>query len=184
MFEQSKSKNEIELKNRNSIFKGIAVGAIFMGFMGIQLLCELSLFEEGVSAGDIFGLVFICVWIFATFWMGIMALIASTKKIIVNDEGVQCRTLFSKHKLLWSEIQDWGLSYCGQTRGEGNTYHFYFSTRHHPIKNKYSKRLKGKMIKTVVIGIEYYEYVNEIIPFCTMRTGVPPFIGEDAHHWI
>ncbi len=84
----------------------------------------------------------------------------------------------------WSEIRDWGLSYCGQTRYEGNTYYLYFSKKVYPVKNECRKKLKGKMIKTFVIGNDYAEAVSKIVPFCSERTGIEPFIGKNKHHFI
>ncbi|MDD6021165.1 MAG: hypothetical protein PUB94_00680 [Oscillospiraceae bacterium] len=183
MFELNQSENKIVLK-RNNIFLAIGIATIFMAAMGIRLIFGLLPFEEGYTLSDVFGLIFVCVWILIVSGMGVFAFVTNSKKITINDEGIFCNTWFSKRNLEWTEIKDWGLSYCGQTRGEGNTYYLYFSKEQYPIKNECRKKLKGKMIKTFVIGSDYAEIVNEVIPFCASRTKVAPFIGKDKYHFL
>lgn len=183
MFEYNQSKNQITLKG-NAVFGGIGIVAVFMAAMGIRLIFNILPFEDGYTFDDVFGLIFICIWTLIVSVMALCALASNSKKITIDDEGVSCKTWFSKEKLRWSEIKDWGLSYCGQTRWESNTYYFYFSKEQQPIKNECKKKLKGKMIKTVVIGNDYTEIVSKVIPFCTSRTEVEPFIGTDKWHII
>jgi hypothetical protein len=47
-----------------------------------------------------------------------------------------------------------------------------------------SKKLKGKMMKIYVFQDDYSEVVSEIIPFCSEKTNVKPFIGKDKYHFI
>ncbi len=179
----NKSNSQIVLKN-SPIFLTIGIVAIFMGLVGIRVILGLLPFEEGYIGGDIFGLIFMCVWTFVTFSMSIASLNICIQRVIINNEGVCTKSWFHKTKLTWSEIEDWGLSYCGQTRGEGNTYYLYFSKNQQKTKNTCSKKLKGSMIKTNVMGEEYSEVVNIVVPFCLSRTDVNPFIGEDKFHLL
>lgn len=175
--------NKITLKS-NRLYFGTVIIAIIMAIIGFRILFLLLPFEEDATYADVFGLIFLCVWIVIVLSIGIFAFLAVYKKIEINDEGVLCRSFFKKTLFKWSEIRDWGLSYCGQTRFEGNTYYFYFSKEPQEIKNVCKKKLKGKMIKVLVVGSEYAEVVSKVIPFCKKRTSIEPFIGKDKFHLI
>lgn len=183
MFEYNQSKNQMVLKT-NRIFLAIGIVAAFMAISGIRLISGLLPFEEKYTFADVFGLIFICVWTIIVSGMGIFAFTTNSKQVLIDDDGILCNTWFVKKKLKWAEVKDWGLSYCGQTRGKGNTYYLYFSKELYPTKNECKKKLKGRMIKTYVFGNEYAEIVNKVIPFCALRTEVKPFIGKDKYHFM
>lgn len=183
MFELSQSKNQIIIK-RNTTFLGIGVVTIIMAISGIRLLFGLLPFEENYTFADVLGLVFVCVWVFVVLSMGVFAFATNSKQITINSEGVLCKSWFSKKFIKWADIKDWGLSYCGQTRGEGNTYYLYFSKHECQIKNECKKKLKGKMIKTFIIGNDYFDAVNTIISFCSEKTDITPFVGKDKYHFV
>lgn len=183
MFELNQSNNRIIIK-QNTTFLGIGFVAMLMAVIGFRLLFGLLPFEEGYTFVDVFGLIFVCVWILIVLGIGTYAFVTNSKQITISDDGVLCNTWFTKEFISWSEIKDWGLSYCGQARWEGNTYYLYFSKSVYPIKNDCKKKLKGKMIKIFVIGNDYAEAVSKIVPFCNERTSVEPFIGKEKHHFI
>ena len=170
----SESKDTITISG-NRIFIAIGMAAALMTVGGIRVLADTELS---------FGTLFLGFWCAVTLTMAIVALANGTKQIVINGEGVLCKTWFEKNLMPWEEVQDWGRSYCGQTRGEGNTYYLYFSAHVCCAKNECAKRLKGTMIKTVVIGEEYAEVVRDLVPFCQGHTAVPPFVGEDRHHYF
>jgi hypothetical protein len=116
--------------------------------------------------------------------MGIFAFATNSKQITIDRDGILCKSWFRTEFIRWDEIKDWGLSYCGQTRGEGNTYYLYFSRHECPVINECKKRLKGRMVKTLVIGNRYSEAVSSIVPFCSENTDIPPFIGQDKYHFF
>lgn len=183
MLEFTKSDKMIIIKG-NRYFLGIGVIALFMAFVGVRLVFGILPFDEDYTAGDVFGLIFICAWIALVLSMAISSFSSNSMEITMNSEGVMCSSLFRKQLLAWSEIQDWGLSYCGQTRGEGNTYYLYFSDHICEPKNECRKKLKGRMIKTIVMGEDYSRVVSEIIPFCEARTLAKPFVGKDKYHFL
>ncbi len=177
MIDINQTERQITIKS-NPYFYVLTVGVLVFVFFGIELIISLFPFEEGYTASDVFGAVFVFLWLSGVLWMGITVLKDCTKKVIIDNEGVFCKTLFKKSKLLWSEVADWGLSYCGQTRGEGDIYHLYFSVMEQKTKNKHSKKLKGEVIKTYIIGDDYGIALESILPFCSSRTAIEPFIGE------
>ena len=183
MLETSKFKNEIIVK-QNKIFLIIGVVAIIMAIQGIRLIFGLLPFEEGYTFVDVFGLVFVLFWVIVVLSMGIFTFEINSKKITINTDGVLCVSWFRKKFIKWTDVKDWGLSYCGQTRGEGNTYYLYFAEHVCRTKNECKKKLKGKMIKTIVISEEYSQAVSEIIHFCEDKTNVEPFIRKDKYHFI
>ena len=183
MFEFQQSKNQIIIR-RNTTFIGIGVFGIVMAIAGVRLLFLLLPFEQNYTFADVLGLIFVCVWIIIVLSMGIFAFLNNFKQIIINNDGVLCRSLLNKKLLKWSDIKDWGLSYCGQTKWEGNTYYLYFAENECQIRNDCKKKLKGNMIKTFVVGDDYSEAVCKIIPFCEEKTNITPFIGKDKYHLI
>ena len=72
--------------------------------------------------------------------MGIFAFATNSKQITINNDGVLCKSWLHKTFVKWTDIKDWGLSYCGQTRFEGNTYYLYFSEHECPMKNDCKKK--------------------------------------------
>ena len=183
MYELSQSKNQITIK-RNTTFLGIGIVAILMAITGVRLLFGLLPFEDNYTLADVFGLVFVCVWLTVVLSLGIFAFSTNSKQIIINNDGVLCKSWINKKFIKWADIKDWGLSYCGQTRFEGNTYYLYFSEHECQIINECKKRLKGKMIKTFIIGNDYFDAVSNVIPFCKDKIDIMPFVGKDKYHFI
>ena len=180
---------EFDAINNRYIFRGnvffLAFSAVtlFMATSGIRMIFGSLPLEDGYTGGDIFGIIFLSVWTALVLTGLFIGLTNATKKVIISTEGVTCKTLFSKREYLWSEIEDWGISYSGYTRGEGNTYDFYFSKNQQRAKNECRKRLKGKMIKTFVFESEYDRVAEDVIPFCSSRTFIQPFIGVNKYHF-
>ncbi len=168
----------------NVFFVGLSAVALFMMISGIRMICDILPFEEGYTGGDIFGLGFMCVWTLVVTCGFLVGLTNATKKMIINSEGVTTKNLFSKKTYLWAEIEDYGVSYSGNTRGEGNTYDLYFSKQPQKTKNECRKRLKGKMLKTYIFETDYTIVAEDIMPFCRQYTAVEPFVGEDKFHFI
>ena len=147
---------EFDAINNRYIFKGnifflaFSVVALYMATMGLRMIFGSLPLDEGYTGGDVFGIIFLSVWTALVLTGLFFGLTNATKKVIISIESVTCKTIFSKKEYLWSEIEDWGISYSGNTRGEGNTYDFYFSKNPQSGKNECGKRLKGEMIKTYV----------------------------------
>ena len=161
---------------------GIGIGGCVLSLSGVQGIVGVLPFEEGYSFMDVFGLIFLCFWTALVLCGALYCLFAAYKQITLTQEGIVCATWFGKTYLSWSDVKDWGLSYCGQTKWEGNTYHLYFSDHQCPVKNDCKKKLKGKMIKTFVFGDDYFKAVRNVIPFCSENTEIAPFIGKDNFH--
>lgn len=183
MFVMDQKQKQIILK-KNKMSLRIGLLALGLAMVGICVLFGLAPFEEAFTFEDVLGLLFICVWLSALVTLGVYSLAIGSKQMIICDGGISCHSWFAKDFIPWSEVVDWGLSYCGQTRGEGNTYDLYFSKYPCPVKNDCSKKLKGKMIKVFIMGNEYDEAIKTIIPFCKERTSVEPFIGVDKFHFL
>lgn len=187
MLNFSENENRIIIKGNIMFIAGGVVAAV-MAFGGIKFLFELFvnfLYYRGqYDVGDYIGLVFMCFWVSVALGMSFYSFKTGSQKIIIDDDGILSKTWFDKKTIKWSDIKDWGLSYCGQTRGEGNTYYLYFSEHECEVKNECRKKLKGKMIKTIIFEDDYSDAVNKIIPFCADKTSVVPFVGRDKFHVI
>ena len=183
MREISQANDEIIIKG-NSFFIGLGVVGGIMSFVGFKLIFGLVPFDEGYTGADIFGFIFACVWTALVSCVSVYGFVISAKKIIINADGVCSVSYLGKKFISWADIKDFGLSYCGQTRGEGNTYYLYFSERECAVKNECTKKLKGKMIKMFVMESDYSDVVNKIIPFCKDKTQIGAFIGKDKYHFM
>ena len=132
---------------------------------------------------DIFGVVFICLWTLFMIAGGVYAF-SEYRQIIISVEGILSKSCFKTELLSWDEIQDWGLSYYGIVRYQGPTYYLCFSKNPCLTKNKYSKKLKGKIIKRDIRQIQYAQMVNIVIPFCAERARVKPFVSENKYPYM
>ncbi len=157
---------------------------LFMFVSGIQLVLGLIPFEEGYTGFDVFGFAFACLWTAVVGVMSLYLVFDILKRTVVDANGITVMFLSYKKEIAWMNVKDYGLSYSGKTRGDGNMYDLYFSTEEQKLKNKFRKKLKGNMIKIVVIGEEYQDVIESVIPFCQAKTTVIPFIGEDKFHLI
>ncbi len=137
-----KTTNEVKLQ-ADSIFSFLGIGALLTGSSGIQVIHDILPFEEGHTFADVFGLIFVCIWISVLGWMCVYSFTYANRMLMIGNEGVLCKNWFRKRRMTWAEIRDWGIIlYCGKTRGAGNTYYFYFSGAVHPVKHPCMKRLK------------------------------------------
>lgn len=162
----------------------IGIFAVLMGCLVACLLNELTVEGIGNTVMDYLGLVFVSLWIILICWMGIYSIVAGLRTVVVDEFGVSCSVLFFKRSYYWEDITDFGISYCGQARGEGKTYYLYFSKRVQRTKDKYKKRLKGQMIKTFIYQKHYSDVTDELFPFCRKFARVEPFVAEDKFHFI
>ena len=104
---------------------------------------------------------------------------------MITEKGVCCNSIFKRTFLKWDDIEDWGLSYCGQTKNE-NTYYLYFSKKYLKEKNDERKKVKGVKTKIIVLESEYDKVVEKIVAYCKKYTGIEPFIPvkKNSHFLI
>ncbi len=183
MLKLSESNGDLILK-RNTYFLGGILIAGIMALGGLFVISYLLVFENVQTFLDIFVIMFLFIWESGVIYGVVYYMGEYSRNIVISKEGISCHTCFKNEFIKWIDIKDWGLSYCGQTRFEGNTYYLYFSEHECPIKNECRKKLKGRMIKTFVMSEDYYLVVDNVIPFCEEKTAVMPFIGKDKFHII
>lgn len=167
----------------NQAFWGIGIFVLLMAVVFGGFFLSLNPFEDLNTFMDYFGVVFLGVWLLTLLGGGAYTVVTNSKTVTLDDRGILCRSLVGQDFIRWFEVADWGLSYCGQTKGEGNTYELYFSKHPCLTKNDCRKRLKGKMIRTFVMEKDYEEAVTVIIPFGKERTSVAPFVAVDRFHF-
>ena len=168
--------------NKLNLF--LLIFPIYMFVSGIQLILGLVPFEEDYTGFDVFGFIFACVWTIVVGWMIFYLTFDICKKTVLDSEGITVTFLSYKKELGWQEIKDYGVSYSGKAKADGNVYDFYFATEEQVQKNNFRKKLKGNMIKILVVGEDYYVVTEKVIPFCKSKSSVNPFIGEDKFHII
>lgn len=185
MFEASRNKDEIIVKQKqNSIFITVGITLVGIAAFCVWQLVLLHPFETAYTLVDVLNAIFVSSWIVFVLGLGIYTIETNSKRVIINNDGVLCKSLFGMQQIKWSDIKDWGISYSGQARWEGNRYCLYFSKHQCPIKDDCRKKLKGKMIKTFVYEKEYAEAVSRIVPFGKARVTIEPFVGAGKYHFI
>ncbi|MGM9681839.1 MAG: hypothetical protein ACI3XR_10090 [Eubacteriales bacterium] len=111
----------------NRFFLGIGIAATLMVMIGVcDLISSLVSFKADHTAADVFGLIFVSVFIGAVVWMAWKGYFEYSKKIVLSDEGVFYRNLLGKKSRLWSDIRDFGISYSGSVKGGGRAYDLFF----------------------------------------------------------
>ena len=176
MLDVKKSDEKIEVKKENSflIFLFVCIFLTIMLSVGIIS----GIVQNGTLSGvDIFMYIFSVVS-FVLF--GIYGYTESKMRLIIDSIGVNKITPWKSQTLLWTEIEDFGVSYCGRSK-TSTYYSLYFSSSPLKEKNEYSKKLRGKIIKFVVERSEYDQLISVIIPYCKDRTPVSPFVGNIKH---
>ena len=96
---------------------------------------------------DVFGFLFACVWTIVVGWMTFYLTFNICKKTVLDSEGITVTFLSYKKELGWQEIKDYGLSYSGKAKADGNVYDFYFATEEQVQKNNFRKHQKRKIWK-------------------------------------
>lgn len=178
MIEYDRINNQIKIGADDFFRKGFLCG-IALACMGIALLIDTLPWEEGYTEGDIFGTIFLLVWILGVIAMSLIYLADFKKRIFINDEGVLYITWNRKKFLYWNEIKDFGLSYYGNNGMGLEMYYLYFSKKKFEKKNESSKKLKGSIIKTCIMCDKYDDILSVVIPFCKERISVEPFIAKE-----
>lgn len=187
MIKFKNSKSEL-LITQSSFFSWLTVAVIPMAIIGVFILPILLQHRKEYydsPAAYIFGIIFAFIWFGIIIFQFIRCLMLTSKKTIINSDGILCKTFAYQRFIAWSDVKDWGLSYCGQSKHMGNNYYLYFSDHECKIKNDCKKKLRGSMIKTIVIESDDYGAVlSTVIPFCSKKTDLKPFIGKNKFHFI
>lgn len=183
MFVLNREQKQIVFK-RNIASLGMGVFLEILAAVVFCFFCRIWSEEEQSSFMDYFGFAFLCLWLTFVVIGGIYCFVNGSKKVTIDAQGIFCRSWFEKMFIPWLEVADWGLSYSGQTKGEGNTYEVYFAKHLCETKNDCRKRLKGKMIKTFIYEKEYQTVVDQMVPFCKEYTTVEPFVAVDKFHFL
>ena len=166
----------------NELFVMIGMVAVFFFFVGIRLLIGCIWPEDGIV--DWLGIGFVAVWTFGSLGMAVRSINDGLARLVLDASGVQlCRPLGRK-RIPWNQVREWGLSYLGISNHEDNTYDFYFAGEPQLEKNEYSRKLQKHALRYTVIGEEYEQVVQEVLPFCERYARVKPFVSEDAPHHI
>lgn len=168
--------------NKLNLFLLIIPFCMFIS--GIQLISRLVPFEEDYTWFDVFGFAFACLWTAVVGVMSLYLVFNILKRTVADANGITVTFLSYKKEIAWINVKDYGLSYSGKARGDGNMYDLYFATEEQKFKNKFRKKLKGNIIKIIIVEDDYNDVVANVIPFCSTKTRVSPFIGENKYHLI
>lgn len=178
-----KNDNSIVLGG-NELFSAIGAVALFFVCVGIRLIFSMLPQGQENADADLFGLCFIAVWTCLAAWMALYGINQARTELVLDEGGVEVRSLFRKRRINWNQIREYGLSYEGIANHEDNGYEFYFAEEPQQEKNEYSRKLEKQVLRFTVIGEEYEQVVQEVLPYCNRYARVKPFVPEDVEHLI
>ena len=167
-----------------SLFLTIGIGGAFMACSGLFFFKDVLFYSEEYGTAELFGLAFMLVWTSVAIWMSLYSLTAFFKKLVIDENGISCKTPFQTKWYGWSEIRDFGLSYSGTTRGGGSIFDLYFAKTEQQTKKHDKKKLKRDVLKTFVTDADCHAILDTVIPFCERYTAVTPFIPHDRCHTV
>ncbi len=150
--------------------------SVFLFISGAVLILPNLSYEEAKEPVNVFGDIFVLMWLSVMGYFILFSFNEFFKKTTISKEGVICRSFFGTKKYMWPEIKDFGISYSGQTRGEGNTYYLYFSADILNQNRKGKKKMNRSVIKVIFTSDDSDAFINEVIPFCRESTNVVPFL--------
>lgn len=104
--------------------------------------------------------------------------IPSESTLTIDQSGIKSKLLFIEKKIAWNELQDFGFSYYGETRYDGELFNLYFSCETLKTNKNGKKKLNGKTIRVYVHDDEYDTFESEVISFCRRHTSLSPY---DTH---
>ena len=110
-----------------------------------------------------------------------------SKTFFIGEEGVSYSSMFSKRFLAWLEIKDYGLSYEGRAQEGGsysNSYLLFFAVEQQKCKSKYKKKMAKGTLKISVSSDDYTCFSENVVPFCSKKIDVVPFLPEDVPHFF
>ena len=177
-----KNDNGFEIKSDN-LFLQIGSVAAIMGCIGVYFFVPMF-FEPIASFMDVFGIVFMSLWLLLVIGGAILSFYRYSKKLIIDSSGVVYKSILGKGFYNWEEIKDWGLVYDGRTRYGRNNYIVYFANDRQKDKNEKRKILSKNVLKVHILSDDYGYLTQTVIPFCRGMTTVTPFIPQDKFHWI
>ena len=173
MFNIEKTDDKIEVTKQSQLLIFAFIFFLLEIFLIIAIVVSMaqygSISAEGIATIIVAQLTIIIV--------GIYLYIDGSTRLIIDNKGITKITKIKSQFMPWSDIKDFGVSYSGAYR-RIKFYCLYFSKDILNVKNKHAKKLRGKMIKFIIEGTKERETILKILPFCTERAIVSPFIGE------
>lgn len=174
MLKIKKTDEKTELKKEYSVFIAIWLFILISIYLAVAIITAIS--QKGfLSPVDIFvivltaiGFVSICIYFY----------IDSTVRLIIDDKGITKNTIIESRFIPWSEVKDFGVSYCYRSRNI-RVYCLYFSKKELPVKKNYAKKIKGDAIKFIVDGTEDRKLLLDVLPFCKEQIKLSPFVGKE-----
>lgn len=151
-----------------------AVAGVVMSLLGMYLFFKFA--DEKANFIDYLTLF---VFVISGLLIFLYSLNNALSKIIIYENGVYYKSLFTKRAYAWSEIRDYGLSRSGHSKFGNGVYEFYFSNKVQVKKDNRSKKLRGKIIKLTIMDNEYSYISKTVIPFCRKNIKSAPFIPDE-----
>lgn len=169
--------NNIVVKPNREIFAS-GIFSLFLGCLALTLLLNGSEPTAPIemTLADRLATKICYMFILLFFGFGFWGIITGSMRLVIDENGVCGKRLFSKKRLLWSEIHDYGIFDSSDGDIHGKIGILYFSAAELPLNKKRTK----KMIK----GRTVYAYVkcsgadaDRIVAFCRRYARCEPFVS-------
>ena len=164
----------------NELFGMIGIVALFFFCVGIYLLTVCIWPEDGIV--DWLGTGLVACWTLLALVMALRSLNDALTQLVLDETGVLLQRPLGKKRIEWRRVEDWGLSYVGIANHEDNAYELYFAEEPQREKNEYSRKLQKRTLRYTIVGEEYHQVVQEVLPYCGQYARVKPFVPEDVPH--
>ena len=164
----------------NELFGMIGIVALFFFCVGIYLLTACIWPEDGIV--DWLGTGLVACWTLLALVMALRSLNDALTQLVLDETGVLLQRPLGKKRIEWRQVEDWGLSYVGIANHEDNAYELYFAEEPQREKNEYSRKLQKRTLRYTIVGEEYHQVVQEVLPYCGQYARVKPFVPEDVPH--
>ncbi|MGN1195826.1 MAG: hypothetical protein ACI4SB_10105 [Acutalibacteraceae bacterium] len=178
--------NQVEINTNsilvkpNRVFLARGIFSLFLGCLVLGLLLNGSepIAPIEITFADKLGAKICYVFLLFFFGLGFFGIIAGSMRIVIDENGVCGKRLFSKRRLLWTEIQDYGIFDSGDRDSYGKISILYFSAAELPLNKKRTK--KKIRSRTVYVYVQCSGAdADRIIAFCRRYSSVTPFVCDE-----
>ncbi|MGN1443951.1 MAG: hypothetical protein ACI4XE_08895 [Acutalibacteraceae bacterium] len=163
----------------NRVFLARGVFSLFLGCLVLGLLFNGSepIAPIEMTNADKLGTKIWYVFLLLFFGFGFWGIITGSMRIVIDENGVCGKRLFSKKRLLWSEIRDCGIFDSGDGDIHGKISVLYFSAVELPPNKKQTKKKIRR--RTVYAYVQYSgEDADRIVAFCRRYAKCEPFVSD------
>ena len=160
-------------RNRPLLLVGAA--AMYLTQTGISDIIRWVRKGYYLSFQGAFSTVLCACYIAIFLFLGGCALIAGSRRLVLDPRGIQCDRVLFKRRLGWDQVCDWGIS-CDRQR-EITLLHLYFSPEPLPVRKKGGKKCSKQTIRIFLLERDWEQLRPTVLSYCEAHLSSQPFDG-------